>query len=337
MAGYGSPEIHYVRFRVFSFLPRLVIALYLLLAVSAQAAAMTVYDVIQLSKKSYSDEGIIALIETTDSAFELKADDIPRLVELGVSEPVIQAMLKAVPAEPPVESAPDRAPGQYVGSRVEHKSAGGAANALVGSEKTVPRAKVDSELLTEPGSGGHHHRVINLSGIRLLVLRDEGGFPTVAARARAVVERLRGASAMEEGQFQPAHMGGRDAVVFISSGTGRQVTVVSVSTRDASAYQRRSGRRVTADLLAAYWSDLLTDYWSLALEGQPPVRLAALHEGEALQELYDGLDKSIGNDADRLSGAFLSLPKQERDHLLQLAVSVPRDFNVAEEHAGEAP
>lgn len=322
---------------MFSFDRRLIVAFVLMLAVSAQATAITVYDVIQLSKKSYSDQDIIALIEATDSAFELKADDIVRLVELGVNEPVIQAMLKAVPAEPPVGHVPDTAPGQYATSPADKEPGSGTAITFITSDKLVPRAELDSEPLKEPGSGRHHHQVITLSGIRLFVLRDEGGYPSVTARARAVVDRLRAASAMDDGQFQPIHVAGSDAVMFTATRTTRTVIVVSVSAQDASTYQRRSGRRVTPDLLAAYWSDLLTDYWSLALDGRPPVRLAKLHEGEALQELYDGLDTSIKDDAERLAGAFQSLPKQEREHLLRLATSVPRDFKATDEHARETP
>ncbi len=306
---------------------RLNVVLFLMLAASAQVTAMTVYDVIQLSKKNYSDQDIIALIETTDSAFELKADDIPRLVELGVNEPVIQVMLSATP---------DTASDQFATIPVNNKPVSETVNAGTGSEKLVPRAEIDSEPLTEPDSGRHHHQAINLSGIRLFVLRDEGGYPSVTARAKVVADRLKAASAMD-GQFQPAHVTGSDAVMFTVPGTTQTVMVVSVSAQDASAYQRRSGRRVTPDLLASYWSDLLTDYWSIALGGRPPDRLSMLHEGEALQELYESLDTSIDNDADRLTSAFQSLPKQERDHLLQLAVSVPRNFNTTEVHTGEAP
>lgn len=297
----------------------------LLLAVSAQAMAMTVYDVIQLSKKNYSDQDIITLIEVTDSAFELKAEDIPHLAELGVSELVIQAMLSAIPAEPSVKSTPNT-----VASQLTALPSGNSSGNL------APRAKIDSESLLEEGSGGHHHQIIKLFGIRLFVLRDEGGYPSVAARAKTVAERLRTASAVD-GQFRPAHVAGSDVVIFAVSGTTQTVLVVSVSAQDASAYQRRSGRQVTPDLLAAYWSNLLTDYWSIALGSQPPDRLAMLHEGDALQKLYDGLDKSIDNNTARLASAFQSLPKQERDHLLQLAISVPHGFNAADEHTSETP
>lgn len=322
---------------MFPFINRFSLALYLLLAMSAQVMAMTAYDVIQLSKKSYSDQDIIALIKITDSAFELQADDISRLVELGVSDVVIQAMLKAVPAEPQVYSAPGSAPGKYYESRFDQKPGNEAATVYITPGNSVPHADINSEPLEEPGSGGHSHQVITLAGIRLFVLRDEGGYPTVTARVMAVTDRLSSASAMNDGQFHPAHVAGSDAVVFTVAGTGRTITVISVSAQDASAYQRRSGRPVTSDLLAAYWSDLLTDYWSLALGGQSPDRLTTVHEGEALQELYNALDASIDNNTDRLTGAFQSLPRQERDHLSQLAMSVPRTFNATNEHTGEIP
>jgi len=60
---------------------RISVALFLILATSTQASALTVYDVIQLSNKNYSDQDIIALVKATDSAFALKADDVSRLVE----------------------------------------------------------------------------------------------------------------------------------------------------------------------------------------------------------------------------------------------------------------
>ena len=69
------------------------------ISVSGQVSALTVYDVIQLSAKNYSDQDIVTLIKVTNSAFELKAEDIPRLTDLGVSETMIRAMLKATHLE----------------------------------------------------------------------------------------------------------------------------------------------------------------------------------------------------------------------------------------------
>jgi hypothetical protein len=74
------------------------------IGVCGQAYSLTVYDVIQLSGKNYGDQDIVTLIKVTDSAFELKAEDIPRLMDLGVSETMIQAMLKATHLETPSDS-----------------------------------------------------------------------------------------------------------------------------------------------------------------------------------------------------------------------------------------
>ncbi len=74
------------------------IALVVTLAMATPASALSIVDIVQLSQNSYSEEAIIKLIEVTSSAFELEAEDLPRLKELGVSEAVIRVMLERVPA-----------------------------------------------------------------------------------------------------------------------------------------------------------------------------------------------------------------------------------------------
>ena len=70
---------------------------------------------------------------------------------------------------------------------------------------------------------------------------------------------------------------------MLSGGHGtRPVVIVFVSEDDAYTYQRRSGHRVTPELLAAYWSTLLSDYWPIMIADEPPARLTSLHEGEVL-------------------------------------------------------
>jgi len=249
------------------------------------------------------------------------------------SEPVIQAMLKAAL---PAESEPDSAPDQDASNLIGNKFDSSAVITYNPPDEVVPRADIESKQLKESGSGNHHHQVITLSGIRLFILRDEGSYSSLTERAKAVANRLSNASA-KDGEFHPGHVAGSDAVMFTATGSTKKTMIVTISAQDARAYHRRSGRHVSQDLLAAYWSDLLTDYWALSLGGQPPERLTKLHEGGALQELYEGLDKAVNTDADRLSRAFQALPKQERDHLLKLAVSVPSDFIATEEYEGETP
>ncbi len=314
---------------------RFIISTLLMLVVSTQAFGITVYDILQLSKKNYSDKEIIALMKATDSAFSLNAEDIAHLSELGVSEPVIQAMLKAVPSN---ETVTQTASGQHDSDPGDSKFNSNDVIIAIPApaDNLPPRADIVSERLQESGAGHHQHQVITLSGIRLFILRDEGSYSSLDERARAVVKRLSAASS-EDGEFHPEHVAGSDAVIFTAAGSTQKTLIISVSKEDAHAYQRRSGRHISQDLLAAYWSDLLSDYWALAFGGQQPERLAKLHEGGALQDLYERLDKSDTAGEHRLSRAFQSLPKQEQDHLLKLAVSVPDDFIASEEHEAKTP
>lgn len=61
---------------------------------SPKTSAMTVNDVIALSKANAGDEVIIAQIQATASAFALSNQDIIDLKNAGVSEKVIEAMIK---------------------------------------------------------------------------------------------------------------------------------------------------------------------------------------------------------------------------------------------------
>jgi len=60
------------------------------------AHAVSIYDVIQLSKNGYNERDIVRILDATNSAFALTADDVIRLKRLGVGETVVQRML--VPA-----------------------------------------------------------------------------------------------------------------------------------------------------------------------------------------------------------------------------------------------
>jgi len=315
------------------------------LTVCGQVYALNVYDVIQLSGKDYSDQDILALIEVTDSAFALKAEDIPRLVDLGVSETVIQAMLKATSPETPSDSPADPAQQEPTASVTSNHNdvidsvakPAGSTSVYIASNNAIARKGFSAEPFEETAADGHRHRVITLSGMQLFVLRDEGQYPSVAARGNAVVNRLEEAASFGSGTFQSVHIAGKDAVMFSERHGVRAVVIVSVSEHDAYTYQRRSGRRVTAGLLAAYWSALLSDYWSIAITDEPPARLTSLHEGEALQALYDRLAASDASDGSKRAGTLQSLPHQERDHLFRLTTEVPHDFNTRSLPAAELP
>ncbi|HED17695.1 MAG TPA: hypothetical protein ENI64_12895 [Gammaproteobacteria bacterium] len=296
----------------------------LLLVAPVSAYALSVYDVIQLSKKNYSDQDIVGLIQATDSAFTLKAEDIIRLQGLGLSEPVIQAMVQAVP-----ELATEHLPASNT-----HAS---SDTVPVTPVTTVADGLITVEPFQEAGSGHHHHNAINLAGVRLLVIRDEGLFPSVETRSITIAERLEQAVSTGAGAFHPGPATASDTVMYYGRSTDRPMLILNVSPSDAYAYQRRSGRTVTPALLAAYWSDLLSDYWSIAINRKPPERLSELHEGEVLNSLYEQWGKLNKTESLQFADAAQQLPRQQQQHLQRLAITVPHGFQINHSHLARQP
>lgn len=79
----------------------------------SQAFAITVHDLVALSREGVSDPILVALIETDGSKFTLSPDDVRGLRYQGLSDTVILAMIRTakakVPTEepaPPVQMAP---------------------------------------------------------------------------------------------------------------------------------------------------------------------------------------------------------------------------------------
>jgi len=299
---------------------------FLTLFISAQASAITVYDVIQLSEKAYSDDDIITLITATNSAFELKADDVAHLVELGISEPVIQSMLKA---SPPTKTEPvaNANPAQPVAKKKTYRHNHATLNNLATkpSELQIIWSDIHSEPFNESASGEHEHQAIVFSNIHLFVLRNKGRGITLNKRAEMVAKQLLNVSNLN-GTFGTSHNGIYDTIIFTDSENLKDITILEVTPGDAKSYQDRSHNKVTPELLAAYWNSLLTDYWSLAFDNQAPQELINLDEGKALQALYKGMDSSIKDSAERVAQSFLHLSKQNQKRLMQLATTVPDKF-----------
>ncbi len=308
-----------------------------LIAFSAPpASALSVFDAIQLSKRGYSDQAIIDLIEATDSAFDLEAEDLPKLKQLGVSEPVIRAMLKRAVGEgrDSGEAGAAAAPHETGGVRKSEPSSTHADVVGTPPHDRAHRASTpisDSPFtahpLREERAGGHFHLALALDGVELLVLRDEGGYASIETRGRAVVGRLREAWAAGRGRFQAARAASGAQVVFRAGADERKqqmIRVLTVSAGDARAYELRSGRSVTPDLLAMYWADLFSDFWAVA-HGEPPERLLGLHEGEALRVLREALAQLDGPDGTLRAAAEL-VPSSTRHHLQRLARAVPIEY-----------
>lgn len=299
---------------------------------SGQAFALTVYDVIQLSKKDYTDDNIIALIEATDSAFELKAEDLPRLIDLGVSETVIQTMLKTVTKH--VDNHSLSSPSQTA------VPSGNSSDLTIHPTPTsrtpliIAGGRFETTLFEERGSGHHHqHQIISLADVNLFVLRSKGTFSSIKNRADATVIQLEQAVLAGQGVFKSEMLEGNRVVIFYGKKTLQSSVILTVSSTDAYAYQNRSGRNVTPTLLAAYWSALLSDYWSIAVNDVNPVQLTHIHEGEALTALYEQWKASHDISSARLDDVAQLLSRQIQQHLLHLATTVPRDFLSHETHS----
>ncbi len=309
-----------------------------LLASPPRALAISVYDVVKLSQKGYTAEQIIALIDVSDSVFELTAEDLPKLKRVGVSERVIRKMLErpAPEAQPGQADTPARAAQESV-ERHRHDA---------GDDRTPPAEKLPQEgkpfasgaaaflsshPVTEEGAGRHTHVTVELGGAPLLILRDEAGLASIQVRADQVARRLDEARALDGGEFRAELAVGTDAVVYRSVAGSRALVIASVTGRDADAYQRRSGRRVTPDLLAEYWAALLNDYWSIYVLARPPRRLVGLHEGEALESLYQAV-KQAAEGAKAVESAVQQLPRAALQHLERLAAVVPVEFRASGGH-----
>ena len=70
-----------------------------LLTATGRAAAVTVDEIVQLTKAGISEPVILALIDRDRTIFALEADQIVALKQQGVSEAVLIAMLKSGRAE----------------------------------------------------------------------------------------------------------------------------------------------------------------------------------------------------------------------------------------------
>ncbi len=301
------------------------------------ASAVSIYDVIELSRNGYSDEAIVDVMEATESVFELTAEDIPRLRNLGVSELVIRKMRETMPAEQrettvilqDVSSAGQTTnrPGSYRTNDPSNRKYVAFAEPLTEVNSVLPaavRAQFFLAPVHEEGAGGHTHLAVEFGGVPLFILRDEGQYASINDRGIAVARHLEDARRLGDGEFRPVHVNGVDSVVF-SHDSNTRLPIVFVSNRDAYAYDVRSERRVSPEILAAYWSALLNDYWAIAVKRHPPDELVSLHNGDALALLFE----VIANDGvQNLDLAVERLPYSIRQHLEDLAFAVPDDFEV---------
>lgn len=273
----------------------------LLVLVPASLAAISVFDVIRLSQGRYSDAEIIRLIQTTDSRFVLSAEDTVRLREAGVTESVIREMLsRPAPRREPEPRSPD---GAVLRSQPESLFSG---------------SPYQEESGDRPG-----HAAVTLAGIEVLILRDEAGFSSPLARARAVAQALNALAASPSGRFA-ARAAGRASKVIFQSADGAATDVVSVTPADVAAYRIASRQQVSTETLSSFWAALLNDYWAVAVTGRPLRSLADSREGQALARLSRAIRLTAGpHDAAAVRAGFDSLGRTDRELLRKLPAAVP--------------
>jgi len=321
---------------------RSVILLVLLCLPIAPAMTLNIYDVVELSRGDYSDSEIVGIIEATESVFELTSEDVTGLKNLGISPQVIKIMMQrsnvtkelaAGPIIDPFESASEVSD-QAATHEAEPADEKYPVNPF--SISSTPRstaipAPFSINHVREDASGEHQHFTVDLYGVRLLVLRDEGRYATLEDRARAIALRLDEARRAGQGKFRAIHVNGEEVVVFQDDTGALDISILTVSGSDVIAYDVRSEQRVTADLLAMYWSALFNDYWNIAFQRQPPEQLRHLHRGEALMLLYAVVRNTPDDEEFSLERGVQQLPKSIQKHLGRLAYAVPEDFEESDE------
>jgi hypothetical protein len=88
-------------------LRRSLLALIAILAITAgRADALTLRDVIELSRSGLGDQVLIALIEVDRGVFTIDTNTLKMLKEAGISDQVIVALIRSGRTQPPPEAAP---------------------------------------------------------------------------------------------------------------------------------------------------------------------------------------------------------------------------------------
>ena len=149
-----------------------------------------------MTRQGYSDEEVLDIIRSTGSVFELTAEDIPRLKNLGVSEAIIRGMLVVEPAESSetgsflndarndfIEEITPATPSEPLSQAdfADHEHA--APLALTPNRFSI-------QAVSEAAAGGHQHAYVTLSSVPILILCDEGRFQSIEDRGNAIVRKI---------------------------------------------------------------------------------------------------------------------------------------------------
>lgn len=297
------------------------LAVLLLLCPPSYLLAISVVDVIRMTKEGYPDEEIIRLIRVTDSRFALSAKDGVRLRNEGLAEEVIREMLARPAGEEPAPEGPERTH--------EHETQKPRPRVTIqGSEDNVRIERRSEPLFSastyeEAGAGHHVHAALTLTDLEVVILRDEASFASPFARAQSLAGKLNGLADDGQGRFRA-----RGLKVAFESPETPSTDILAVTPGDVAAYRARSRQRISAETLASFWSALLNDYWLIAVAGKPPRYLIDFPEGEHLEELYRALDPETRlPKAEAIRAAIASLRRSDEEHLRRLPTAVPENLD----------
>src|SRR5215218_2016429 len=85
---------------------RALLALALTLSTAAVAQAVTLKDIVDLSKAGLNDDVLLALIEVDGGVFDIDTETLTRLKASGVSQKVIVALVRSGRERPPAPLEP---------------------------------------------------------------------------------------------------------------------------------------------------------------------------------------------------------------------------------------
>lgn len=312
----------------------------LLLGLPSSAWALSLYDVVELSRAGYSDKQIIELIEKTRSRFKVDASAVIKLKESGVSEEVIRELLKASTTDSPLSTdtdtpsgspttdpqdtrpRPDQAPGPHSASDTHDPV-----------HANGPFSSFPSEKIQGGHAGSHQHQAVAVRGVNMIILRSEAGHRSIAHRAGEITARLnRAVTKHPFGTFYATRE--PDATVWYRpNDTNEPIRILTADRGDVIGYQRRSLGRVSENRVAAYWAALLDDYAAIFLFERAPTRLVGLHLGEVLNRVYEELASSTPppgkesiDDNTWVLRILDHLSAEDKEHLLELAKLIPAEF-----------
>lgn len=85
---------------------RVIFAFVFALSVSTAAQAVTLKDIVELTKAGLGDEVLLAMIDVDGRVYDIDADTLKSLKAAGVSEKVIVALVRSGRERPPVPAEP---------------------------------------------------------------------------------------------------------------------------------------------------------------------------------------------------------------------------------------